>query len=162
MTGLLERLRTRWEQPAEPHPGHWSDALTVAYQQGLGWLHELGQEADAVAARRRRLAVGAQAALDPRTRAEAEAHDAALASEHRELLAVRETLRGHLEELRAERDLILSLPDAADAARRARLALEHWRTEPDRLVAQAEEPDGFVPDTDPPVGFEQPPGWGRR
>lgn len=161
MAGLLERLRLLRDQPAEPHPGHWSDALTVAYQQGLSWLHELGQEADAVAARRRRLAVGAQAALDPRARADAEARDAALASEHRELLVVREALRGHLEELRAERDLILSLPDPGEAARRARVALARWRTEPDRLVQRASEPDGFVPDAEPPAWFEQPPGWGR-
>lgn len=162
MAGLLERLRLLREQPAEPHPGHWSDALTVAYQQGLAWLRELRQETDAVAAQRRRLAVGAAAALDPRARADALARDAALAAEQQELQLVRDALRDHLEELRAERELILSLPDPADAARRARLALARWRSEPDRLVRQAaDEPEGFVADTEPPAGFEQPPGWGQ-
>ena len=160
MAGLLERLRLLREQPVEPHPGHWSDALTVAYQQGLAWLRELRQEADAVAAQRRRLAVGADAALDPRARADALARDAALAAEQRELLVVRDALRVHLEELRAERELILSLPDPDAAARRARIALARWQAEPDRLVRQAAEPEGFVAATDPPASFEQPPGWG--
>jgi len=159
MVGLLERLRLLREQPVEPYPGHWSDALTVAYQQGLGWLRELRQEADAVAAQRRRLAVGAGAVPDPRERAATAARDAVLADEERALLAVRDALRVHLEELRAERDLILALPDLEAAARRARIALARWQSEPDRLVRRAAaEPEGYVTDTDPPTSFEQP-GW---
>ncbi len=162
MAGLLERLRLLREQPVEPHPGHWSDALTVAYQQGLAWLRELRQEADAVAAQRRRLAVGADAVLDARARADVLARDSALAAEQQELLAVLDALRVHLEELRAERELILSLPDPEDAARRARIALARWRAEPDRLILQVvTEPEGFITDTEPPGSFEQPPGWGQ-
>lgn len=160
MVGLLERLRLLREQAVEPHPGHWSAALTVAYQQGLAWLRELREEADGVAAQRRRLAVGADAVPDPRARAAALARDAALAAEERELLTVLAALRVHLEELRAERELILSLPDPDDAARRARSALARWQTEPDRLLRQPDtEPEGIVPDTTPPACFEQPPGW---
>ena len=163
MASLLERLLLLRDQPAEPHPGHWADALTVAYQQGLGWLQELRQEAETVAAQRRRLAVGADALPDPRVRTDARARDAVLADEERRLVAVRDALRAHLEDLRAERELILALPDPEDAARRARAALARWRAEPDRLVrrAQGVEPEGIVPDTDQPDTFEQPPGWGR-
>ena len=142
----------------EPHPGHWSDALTVAYQQGLAWLGELRAEADAVAARRRRLAVGSGAWPDEAGRAEAAARDAALAAEQRELLTARDALRVQLEELRAERERILAMPDPDAAARRARLVLAGWQAEPQRLGGRL-EPEGFVPDIDPPAGYEQPPGW---
>lgn len=159
MTGLLERLRLLREQPGEPYPGHWSDALTVAYQQGLAWLGELQQEADAVAARRRRLTVGLDALPDD-ARAEALEQDAGLAAEQRDLLIVRDALRRHVEELRAERALILALPDPAAAARRARAVLTRWQAEPDRLVRQV-EPDGYITPQEQPGGFEQPPGWGQ-
>lgn len=159
MASLLERLRLLRERPAEPHPGHWSDALTVAYQQGVAWLGELQQEADAVAARRRRLTVGGGALLDPESQDDLRDQDAALAAEQRELLAVRDALRHHVEELRAERAVILALPDPAAAARRARIALERWRAEPDRLIRQV-EPEGFVGD-EQPASFEQP-GWEQR
>jgi hypothetical protein len=158
VTNLLERLRRLLEQPAEPHPGHWSDALTVAYQQGLAWLGRLREEADAVASSRRRLALGADLWPDEAARAEAAARDAALAAEQRELLAVRDALRVHLEELRAERERILALPDPDAAARRARVVLARWQVEPERLVRQV-EPEGFIADADPPAGYEQPPGW---
>lgn len=158
MAGWTDRLRRWRDQPVEPQPGHWSDALTVAYQQGLGWLHELAEEAEAIAAQRRRLAVGPD---DPRVRPELEARDAALAIQQRQVRATREALRGHLEQLRTERDLILALPDPQTAARRARDVLDAWRAEPDRLVRQADaEPGGYVAETEPGPGFEQP-DWGR-
>ena len=161
MANLLERLRRLLEPPAEPHPGHWSDALTVAYQQGLSWLGQLRDEAAAIAARRRRLALGTDAWPDETAQAEAAARDAALAAEQQELLAVRDALRVHLQELRAERERILALPDPDAAARQARVVLARWQAEPERLVRQV-EPGGFVSDAAPPAGYEQPPGWEAR
>lgn len=162
MAGMLERLRRLRDQTVGAESERWPDALTVAYQQGLSWLQQIRQEAEVVASRRRRLAVGSGAVLDPDVRAQAQQRDAALAIEHRDLLAAADVLRSDLEQLRMEREAILALPDPELADRRAKAVLARWRTEPDRLVQRlgmTDEPGGYVTDDELPTTYEQPPGW---
>lgn len=164
-TGLWGRWRVLLGDPGEPEPGHWADALTVAYQHRLAWLREIRAESDRVAAQRRRLAVGVGPLPDPEARRSAAAQDAELAGQQEALLRLGTAARAQLEQFRAERDLIISLPDPTIAARRARAALQRWQLDSERLLRDAEagypEPSGFVPDDAQPGVFEQPPGQQR-
>lgn len=168
MAGLLARLGALLADPGDTGPGAWQDALTVAYQQRLAWLHEIRAEAEQVAVRRRRLAVGSRPLPDPRTAAASARLDAQLAAEHRELVELGAAVRAQAEQFRAEREALLALPDQLAAAEPAREALRRWRTESELLLRAAathtlvqHEPSGYVGDDDQPARFEQPPGAPR-
>lgn len=168
MAGLLARLGALLADPGDTGPGSWQDALTVAYQQRLGWLHEIRAEAEQVAVRRRRLAVGTRPLPDPEAAAAAARLDAELAAEHRELLELGDAVRAQVDRFRAEREALVALPDQLAAAEPARAALRRWRAESERLLRAAAahalvppEPAGYVADDPQPARFEQPPGGER-
>ena len=62
---LLARLGALLAGGVEAEPQQWQDALTLAYQRGRAWLHEIRDEAEGGAGRRRRLAVGRGALTFP-------------------------------------------------------------------------------------------------
>ena len=166
MAGLLTRLGALLADPVETE--QWQDALTVAYQQRLAWLHEIRAESEQVAARRRRLAIGKGPLPDPDAAAAAARLDAELAAEHRQLGELGAAVRAQVEEFRAEREALLALPDQLAAAPPARAALRRWRAESEQLLRNAAtgalltaEPPGYVADTGEPDRFEQPPGVRR-
>ena len=168
MAGLLARLAELLADPVETDPEQWQDALTVAYQRRLAWLHEIRQDAEQVAVRRRRLAVGRGPLPHPDAAAATARLDAELATEHRRLDELGAAARVQLERFRAERDALLALPDQVAAADLARATLRRWRLESEQLLRAAasdtlvpREPAGFVTDEATPGHFEQPPGAQR-
>lgn len=168
MAGLLARLGAILTDPLEADPGQWQDALTVAYQQRLAWLHEIRAESEQVAARRRRLAVGTGPLPNPDAALAAARLDAELAAEHRQLAELAAAVRAQVEQVRAERESLLALPDQLAAAAPAREALRRWRADSEQLLRDAatgaliaSEPPGFVADTGEPGSYEQPPGVRR-
>jgi len=165
VAGLVSRLRLMLAEPDEPEPGHWADALSVAYQQRLAWLREIRDEAEQLAAQRRRLAVGLGPLPDPAASASAAARDADLAARQHTLVELAAAVRVQLERFRAEREAILGIGDQQVAARRAREAVARWRSDSERLLGDAEhgfpEPTGYVADNGQPQAFEQPPGGQR-
>ena len=165
---LLARLGALLAGGVEAEPQQWQDALTLAYQRRLAWLHEIRDEAERVAGRRRRLAVGRGPLPFPEA-AEATARlDSELASQHHQLMELDAAVRSQTDRFRAERDALLALPDQVAAADLARAALRRWRAESEALLRAAQagalvpvEPSGPVAENAEPGRFEQPPGAPR-